>query len=269
MLAAEGLEGLLDGGVDYRHTIVTTPNQCPIPPPDDRVTVYPATLQYGPPSERNPRHRTIPARTEERLFRDAVDAWLDRGGWAAGRDGAVSLEVRFLDDAGKRRIINRWRHELVIVRGWSADLVASQFGPGPHGEQRFYFWTTDEGRALPMPEPPVRPGWKRRRQEFGPGRLLASEAEARTATKAARKLDVSPLLVAETAIRLWRRSLNEERDRIVAERAVAGDDPDRLRALRGWVTRQLVDQIADEIDRELESREVDGPGDDRSAADDG
>jgi hypothetical protein len=151
--------------------------------PDNRVTIFPDTLAFGPPPRRNPRGRTYPP-VEERPFRAAIDAWLERGGWAAGRDDAASLEVRYVDDDGRRRIINRWRHELVVVRGWTGKQVASQIDSGPRGEQRFYFWTTDEAMVLPMPEPPERPGWKGRRRPAprkpAPGREgEAGEPESR------------------------------------------------------------------------------------------
>ncbi|WP_133057051.1 hypothetical protein [Frankia sp. KB5] len=73
--------------------------------------------------------------------------------------------------------------------------------------------------------------------------MVPTEAEV----KAARKLKVPPLLVAETAHNLWRCSLTERRDQMVAERTDAGTDPDRLRALRGRVTRALVNEVEQAI----------------------
>ena len=74
--------------------------------------------------------------------------------------------------------------------------------------------------------------------------------------KAARRLGVEPRVVVEIARELWGRSLARERDRIVSERADAGGDPARLRALRGQVTRKLVGQLAGEI----EKRKTEGKG---------
>lgn len=73
----------------------------------------------------------------------------------------------------------------------------------------------------------------------------AGEAER----KAASRLGEDPLLVLALSRVLWNgRSLSEERDRLVDERPDAGSDPDRLRALRGRVARQLVDQLREAVD---------------------
>jgi hypothetical protein len=66
--------------------------------------------------------------------------------------------------------------------------------------------------------------------------------------KAARRLGEPPIVVGVLSFRLWGRPLPVERDRVVSERA--GDpSPDRRRALRGQVTRQLVEQLSAEIER--------------------
>jgi hypothetical protein len=71
------------------------------------------------------------------------------------------------------------------------------------------------------------------------------EAERRAAVQ----LGESPYVVLGLARALWDgRSLAEERDRIVLERPDAGSDPERLRGLRGHVTRQLVGQMHDLIE---------------------
>lgn len=72
---------------------------------------------------------------------------------------------------------------------------------------------------------------------------VPSEAER----KAAKRLTEDPHVVLGLSRLLWGRSLSEERDRLVDERADAGADADRLRALRGRVTRQLVERLAEEI----------------------
>lgn len=60
--------------------------------------------------------------------------------------------------------------------------------------------------------------------------------------KAARKLGVPPEYVAVAAHRLWGRGLTAERDRRVADGA-DGEDARTVQALRGHVTRQLLDEI--------------------------
>lgn len=79
------------------------------------------------------------------------------------------------------------------------------------------------------------------------GRAVVGIAPDDAEVKAARKLGVPPIRVAETALRLWGCSLSERRDRMVAERADAGSDPDRLRAIRGRVTRVLVNEMEQAI----------------------
>lgn len=54
-------------------------------------------------------------------------------------------------------------------------------------------------------------------------------------------------IVAHASREIWGRSLAEERDRIIAERIGEGEDPDRTRALRGRVTRRLVDELAEHV----------------------
>ena len=64
--------------------------------------------------------------------------------------------------------------------------------------------------------------------------------------KAAVRLRVTPGAVATAAGQLWGRSLAAERDRVVREREPDAS-PDRRRALRGQVTRQLLDVLAAEL----------------------
>jgi len=66
--------------------------------------------------------------------------------------------------------------------------------------------------------------------------------------RAASRLGERPLVVGYLARMLWSRALDDERDRIVAERDPDAS-PDRRRALRGTVSRELVDALADEIAR--------------------
>jgi len=72
-----------------------------------------------------------------------------------------------------------------------------------------------------------------------------TEAERR----AARRLKVSVARVVTASEELWHgRRLEAERDRRV-EKAGAGEDPATLRALRGHVTRQLLDELGESLQR--------------------
>ncbi|KPM56910.1 hypothetical protein ACG83_03490 [Frankia sp. R43] len=79
--------------------------------------------------------------------------------------------------------------------------------------------------------------------------LVASVTVGLTEERTARRIGERPLVVAYLSRLLWGRPLGEQRDRLVSERADAGDDPARLRALRGRVTRQLIDEMTAEIGR--------------------
>ena len=71
------------------------------------------------------------------------------------------------------------------------------------------------------------------------GGLVPDRIEASTA----RKLGVSPELVAETAYRLWSCSMSENRDRLVAERAAPDSDEASKRATSGRITRVLMSEV--------------------------
>jgi hypothetical protein len=64
--------------------------------------------------------------------------------------------------------------------------------------------------------------------------------------KAARRLRTFPLAVAAAARKRWGRSLTEERDRRVSEHAPADATPRTLQALRGHVSRDLLDELREE-----------------------
>lgn len=74
-------------------------------------------------------------------------------------------------------------------------------------------------------------------------------AEAREAAmqeaeqKAARKLRVNPRLVALASLRLWKRSLTDERDERTFALAPPDATPRTLQAIRGHVTRQLLEEL--------------------------
>lgn len=71
-------------------------------------------------------------------------------------------------------------------------------------------------------------------------RMYGAEREE-AIQKASRRLGVSPVVVVAASFTLWGRSLTTERERRL------GDDPDaspaRLRALRGRITRTLLDEL--------------------------
>lgn len=67
------------------------------------------------------------------------------------------------------------------------------------------------------------------------------EAEAR----AARTLGVTPAKVLELAGELWGQTLSEERDERVAERADPDASPRTVQAVRGHVTRELIQELAE------------------------
>ncbi len=75
--------------------------------------------------------------------------------------------------------------------------------------------------------------------------LIQCEMEAKrdAEQKAARRLHVSPFEVALAAQKLWGRSLTAERDRQVAFRETDAAATGRRRAIRGHVTRLLVEEI--------------------------
>lgn len=83
-------------------------------------------------------------------------------------------------------------------------------------------------------------GWQARGEAR---RILRSWDEA--TAKTARRLGATPDEVLAASYALWRRDIAEERDQRVERETVAADedDPRRLRARRGHVTRALVDEL--------------------------
>jgi hypothetical protein len=75
--------------------------------------------------------------------------------------------------------------------------------------------------------------------------VLAAHADQRADAerKAARRLRTNPLAVAVLARKRWGRSLTEERERRVADRTAAGAGSEALRARRGHVTRELIEEL--------------------------
>lgn len=80
--------------------------------------------------------------------------------------------------------------------------------------------------------------------------FLAFMASREPERHAGRTLDVPPERVAEVAYKRWGRGLTEEREARTDERRREGNDlsPQRLQALRGHVTRELLREIRDELE---------------------
>jgi transcriptional regulator with XRE-family HTH domain len=85
--------------------------------------------------------------------------------------------------------------------------------------------------------------WRRRGHTAEQVETLVREAAGEAEQKAAKRLGVTPYEVAVTARRLWGRSLTAVRDARAA--AAAGDEPgaESLRAVRGHVTRELLEEL--------------------------
>ncbi len=111
------------------------------------VTTDPGSFQYGPPPER----RSAARARAKRPFLPLLDAWLERGGWAAGREGAGSVVLVTDTPQERRRLINRWRYEIVECRGWTAEHVTTRFVVAVD-VTRFYWWTRPEWARRHPPE---------------------------------------------------------------------------------------------------------------------
>jgi hypothetical protein len=72
--------------------------------------------------------------------------------------------------------------------------------------------------------------------------------------KAARRLGVEPNTLSVAARRLWGRGLSEERDRLVQNRATADMSPRTVQALRGHITRELLNQLGDALSVKKKAR---------------
>lgn len=91
------------------------------------------------------------------------------------------------------------------------------------------------------------PPWGRRVKG---ARLSDLEIQGEAVRHVAAVLNVSPKEIAATARRLWRHELTEERERRVVDRAGEGASPQTLRALRGHVTRELLDELRQTMRKE-------------------
>lgn len=72
---------------------------------------------------------------------------------------------------------------------------------------------------------------------------LAVSASREAEMHAAARLGIDPVDVVKRAHKLWGRSLTEERDNRVARRTDPETSARSLQALRGWITRQLLDEL--------------------------
>lgn len=67
---------------------------------------------------------------------------------------------------------------------------------------------------------------------------------------AARRLEVEPETVSRLADQIWRRSFNQERDARIVGAGEADMSPRRIQALRGHVTRALINELRQALERE-------------------
>jgi len=84
-----------------------------------------------------------------------------------------------------------------------------------------------------------------------PAQIVTAERASRgeAESKAAKRLDVSPTTLSVAAFGKWGRSLTDERDARLA--ATPGETEGRtLQALRGHVTRELLDELRSVLDKE-------------------
>jgi transcriptional regulator with XRE-family HTH domain len=94
---------------------------------------------------------------------------------------------------------------------------------------------------------------RRSRQAVPGARFLDVEVAYKAAGgdlehKIGRRLELDPLIVSLVALRVWGRSLSEERDRRIAELAPPGTAPRAMQALRGHLTRALLKELAPQLD---------------------
>lgn len=89
----------------------------------------------------------------------------------------------------------------------------------------------------------------------------ALEADARgdAEIKAARRLGVDSLDVATAALRTFRRSLTDEREERVSQRARKGASDRTRQAIRGHVTRELVEELRPVVEKARRRRARGGP----------
>jgi transcriptional regulator with XRE-family HTH domain len=95
--------------------------------------------------------------------------------------------------------------------------------------------------------PEIRPLWRQLRpgEKMTPEEvmLITRDAARDTEQKAAANLDVPTLAIAIAARKSWGRSLTEERDWRVSEKASGSMTPRTVQALRGHITRELLGEL--------------------------
>lgn len=116
--------------------------------------------------------------------------------------------------------------------GEIAPVVTRQGGP------TFMQWFADRY---------VKPYWPNVSQKQVEAIVEAAHADAEC--HASERLGIDAYAVATLAFKAWGRSLTEERDARVAEQAQEGTSPRTLQALRGHVTRGLLNDLRLEIVR--------------------
>lgn len=85
-----------------------------------------------------------------------------------------------------------------------------------------------------------------------PIRPIKLEEQGEAVRHAAKRLEVEPGTVSRVAERLWRRSLTEEREQRVAERGGTDASTRSLQALRGHVSRELINELRHALEEEKE-----------------
>ena len=76
------------------------------------------------------------------------------------------------------------------------------------------------------------------------------EEQSEAVRHAAKRLEVEPGTVSRVAERLWRRNFSEEREHRVAERGGADASTRSLQALRGHVSRELINELRCALEEE-------------------
>lgn len=90
---------------------------------------------------------------------------------------------------------------------------------------------------------------KRKRQTTEERMRVSASGSAEL--KAAKKLGVSPQRIAWHANRLWKRSLTEQRDQLVREKAPLGASPRSIQAIRGRVTLSLLKDLEADMNKPM------------------
>ena len=154
---------------------------------------------------------------------------------------ALGLELaQFFDGDELVEVTDQARAEASALRKWAS---------GRGGQLKTFegFQTPATGDLADFAERA-----KRMFKEYGPlwpegtaGDLVEAEraAAGEAEVKAARSIDADPVALSVLAFRIWGCSLTEERERLVKEQASKDAGPRTLQAVRGHVTRTLVEEL--------------------------